>query len=124
MANSIVIDCTSSDAIHPYYSKLLNNNIGVVTPNKKANTTNIELFNTLTKYHNYRYETTVGAGLPILQTIENIINSGDKIISIEAILSGSLSYIFTEYVKQDKQFSYIVKRAQELGYTEPDLKMI
>ncbi len=122
MANSIVIDCTSSDAIYPYYSKLLNNNIGVVTPNKKANTTNIELFNTLTKYHNYRYETTVGAGLPILQTIENIINSGDKIISIEAILSGSLSYIFTEYVKQDKQFSDIVKRAQELGYTEPNPK--
>ena len=64
MADSIVIDCTYSDA-HPYYSELLNNNIGVVTPKKSH--LPLELFNTLTKYHNYRYETTVGAGLPLFK---------------------------------------------------------
>ncbi len=120
LPNSIFVDCTSSEKIFPYYKKLLKNNISVVTPNKKANTNNYNIYKELTIFNNYRFETTVGAGLPIVHTINNIKNSGDKVLKIEAILSGSLSYIFNTFMNTDKFFSEVVKEAQLLGYTEPN----
>ena len=120
--NKVFVDCTSSESIYPHYSKLLDNNISVVTPNKKANTTNIELFDKLRKYNNYRFETTVGAGLPIVDTIRNLINNGDKITKVEAILSGTMSYIFNTFSESDDSFLDVVKKAQSLGYTEPNPK--
>jgi bifunctional aspartokinase / homoserine dehydrogenase 1 len=122
LPNSIFIDCTSSKEIYPYYLKLLQNNVSIVTPNKKANTTNYTIYNELTKFNNYKFETTVGAGLPIVHTIQNIKKCQDKVLKIEAILSGSLSYIFNTFMDTNKLFSQIVKEAQELGYTEPNPK--
>ncbi len=122
LPNSVVIDCTASDEIYPYYKKFLDNNISVVTPNKKANTTDYSLYEELSGYCNYKFETTVGAGLPIVQTIQNIINSGDTILKVEAILSGTLSYIFNTYMNTNDSFYSVVKNAEKLGYTEPNPK--
>tara|TARA_Y100000991_G_C21974577_1_gene351414 strand:- start:478 stop:2865 length:2388 start_codon:yes stop_codon:yes gene_type:complete len=120
--NKVFIDCTSSELIYKNYEKLLNNFVSVVTPNKKANTTNYQLFNSLSKYKNYKYETTVGAGLPVIETIKNLIKNGDKIIKVEAILSGTMSYIFNTYSMINLSFSEVVKNAQKLGFTEPNPK--
>lgn len=122
LPNSIVIDCTASCDIYPYYLDFLSNNISVVTPNKKCNTSGYSLYQQLSKYPNYKYETTVGAGLPVIQTIQNIINSGDEIIKIEAILSGTLSFIFNTYMESNETFYNVVKNAEKLGYTEPNPK--
>ena len=118
--NKVVVDCTASDIIHTYYEKLLMNHIGVVTPNKRGNTQSYSLYKRLTSFSLYKYETTVGAGLPIINTLHNLLLSGDEILEIEGVLSGTLSYIFTEYNHTDKTFVDIVKQAQELGYTEPN----
>ena len=120
--NKVFIDCTSSELIYSKYQYLLNNFISVVTPNKKANTTNYNFFKTITSYPNYKYETTVGAGLPIIDSIKNIMNNGDNIIKVEGILSGTLSYIFNEFSKTNKSFLEIVKNAKKLGFTEPNPK--
>ena len=122
LSNSIVIDCTASCDIYPYYLDFLSNNISVVTPNKKCNTSGYSLYQQLSKYPNYKYETTVGAGLPVIQTIQNIINSGDEILKIEAILSGTLSFIFNTYMESNETFYNVVKNAEKLGYTEPNPK--
>ena len=90
--------------------------------NKKANTTDYSLYEELSGYCNYKFETTVGAGLPIVQTIQNIINSGDTILKVEAILSGTLSYIFNTYMNTNDSFYSVVKNAEKLGYTEPNPK--
>jgi aspartokinase/homoserine dehydrogenase 1 len=118
--NKVVVDCTASDIIHTYYEKLLINHIAVVTPNKRGNTQSYSLYKRLTSFSLYKYETTVGAGLPIISTLHNLLLSGDEILEIEGVLSGTLSYIFTEYNNTDKTFVDIVKQAQELGYTEPN----
>jgi bifunctional aspartokinase / homoserine dehydrogenase 1 len=118
--NKVVVDCTASDIIHTYYEKLLMNHIAVVTPNKRGNTQSYSLYKRLTSFSLYKYETTVGAGLPIINTLHNLLLSGDEILEIEGVLSGTLSYIFTEYNNTDKTFVDIVKQAQELGYTEPN----
>ena len=118
--NKVVVDCTASDIIHTYYEKLLMNHIAVVTPNKRGNTQSYSLYKRLTSFPLYKYETTVGAGLPIINTLHNLLLSGDEILEIEGVLSGTLSYIFTEYNNTDKTFVDIVKQAQELGYTEPN----
>jgi aspartokinase/homoserine dehydrogenase 1 len=120
--NKVFIDCTSSELIYNNYQKLLNNFVSVVTPNKKANTTNYQFFEKLVSYPNYKYETTVGAGLPVVETIKNLIKNGDKIIKVEAILSGTMSYIFNTFSNCDESFLDVVKKAQELGFTEPNPK--
>ena len=120
--NKVFIDCTSSENIYSNYQTLLSNFVSVVTPNKKANTSNYKLFETLTQYPNYKYETTVGAGLPIIETIKNLIKTGDKIIKVEAILSGTMSYIFNTFSTLNIPFLEVVKNAQKLGFTEPNPK--
>ena len=127
LRNSLFIDNTASDLIPNTYNKYLNNGIGIITCNKIANSgtlNNYENLKTLSRNNNcsFLYETNVGAALPVISTLNNLINSGDKIIKIEAVLSGTLNYIFNSFNKVDT-FHKIVSNAVDLGYTEPDPKI-
>jgi bifunctional aspartokinase / homoserine dehydrogenase 1 len=124
LPNSIFIDNTSNKDIVKYYEPTLNASISVVTPNKVANSGPYEYYlklNTTAAKRNvqFLYETNVGAGLPIIGTLKDLLNSGDQIIRIEAVLSGTLSFIFNSY-KAGTSFHDIVKDAKAKGYTEPD----
>ncbi|ETD21180.1 MULTISPECIES: bifunctional aspartate kinase/homoserine dehydrogenase I [Prevotellaceae] len=122
--NSVFVDCTASKEIASLYQTLVENNISVVAANKIAASSQysdyIKLKQTaLARGVKFRYETNVGAGLPIIGTINDLRNSGDKILKIEAVLSGTLNFIFNE-IAADVPFSETVKRAKEQGYSEPD----
>ena len=122
--NTIFVDCTASAKVAAIYPDLLLANISVVTANKLGMAGTWPLYRSIRdaqKKSNARflYETNVGAGLPIINTLNDLKNSGDKIISIEGVLSGTLSFIFNE-LRKGGRFSEIVRRAQEAGYTEPD----
>ena len=124
LSNSIFIDCTASDEITMNYYKLLDASISIVTPNKKASSGPLAYYkkikDTATKRGvKFIYEANVGAGLPVISTLNDLIISGDRIYKIEAILSGSLSYIFNTF-NGIKSFSSVVREAKEKGYTEPD----
>jgi aspartokinase/homoserine dehydrogenase 1 len=124
LSNSVFVDCTASDEIVTYYSKLLNASISIVTPNKKASSGPLKYYREIKNIAARRgvkfiYETNVGAGLPVISTLNDLIISGDRIFKIEAILSGSLSYIFNTF-DGSKPFSAVVREAKEKGYTEPD----
>ena len=122
--NSVFVDCTASKEVAALYQSLLENNISVIAANKIAASSAYENY-----YHlkqtaiqrgvKFRFETNVGAGLPIIGTINDLRNSGDKILKIEAVLSGTLNFIFNE-IGADVPFSETVKRAKEQGYSEPD----
>ena len=124
LPNTVFVDCTASEEIGLHYAEILESHISIVTPNKKANSMKYGYYKELkmlSRKHNVKflYETNVGAALPVISTLSDLIMTGDKILKIEAILSGTLSYIFNNF-KGDKQFSEVVKEAKELGYTEPD----
>jgi aspartokinase/homoserine dehydrogenase 1 len=124
LSNSIFVDCTSSESVAGYYKELLNANISIVTPNKKANSGNYARYAELKAAAQRRgvkflYETNVGAGLPIINTLNDLLLSGDKVIRIEAVLSGTLNFIFSSFAL-GKHFSTIVEEARAKGYTEPD----
>ncbi len=124
LPNSIFVDCTSSEVILTKYLEILNSSISIVTPNKKANSSKyefyLELKHTAQKNNvKFLYETNVGAGLPVISTLQDLVTSGDRILKIEGVLSGTLSYIFNSFNGQ-KPFSQILKEAQEKGFTEPD----
>ncbi|MCC5914497.1 MAG: bifunctional aspartate kinase/homoserine dehydrogenase I [Balneolaceae bacterium] len=124
LPNSIFIDCTASTDIQKVYEEVLSKSISIVTPNKKANSSSQELFDRLQKTadrHNcaFRYETNVGAGLPLIGTMNEMVTTGDRVDRIEGVLSGTLSYIFNNY-DGSTPFSEVVKQAREKGYTEPD----
>lgn len=124
LPNSVFVDCTSSKEVIKHYEEILNASISIVTPNKLANSGNLlsyqKLRNSALKHGaKFLYETNVGAGLPVINTLQDLIFSGDDIIRIEGILSGTLSYIFNNF-KGDKKFSDVVKEAKEKGFTEPD----
>jgi len=124
LRNSIFIDNTASSEIADKYEYILNNSISISTPNKIAASSSLSYYENLQKLAKlrgvkFKYETNVGAGLPVLNTLKDLINSGDKIVKIEGVLSGSLSYIFNTFTSSDS-FSDIVRKAQKLGYTEPD----
>jgi len=124
LPGSTFVDCTSSIEVAGRYESILDANISIVTPNKKANSG---------PFHNYRklkelvqkkgvrflYETNVGAGLPVINTLNDLLLSGDKVIRIESVLSGTLNFIFSAFTK-GKKFSEIVSEAKARGYTEPD----
>lgn len=123
-SNSVFVDCSASGKVVEYYEDILSRSISVVTPNKIANTLSQEKYDKLRELAKSRgasflYETNVGAGLPVISTLSALQNSGDTILKIEAVLSGSLSFIFNSY-NGEQAFSAIVKEAQEKGYTEPD----
>lgn len=124
LPNGIFIDCTASDKIAETYPEVLDGSISVVTPNKKANSATQRYWASLqeTALRNnvkFLYETNVGAGLPIVETIRHQISTGDRIHRIEGILSGTLSYLFNSYDGKTP-FSTLLRQAKELGYTEPD----
>ncbi len=124
LSNSIFVDNTASKTIPDFYKKILESSISISTPNKVASSAKFEFYKELkdlAKKKNTKFliETNVGAGLPIISTIKSLRNSGDSITKIEAVLSGSLSYIFNNF-SSDSSFHDIVKEAQKLGYTEPD----
>ena len=124
LINSVFIDNTANAEIAGLYKEVLLKNISVVTPNKIACASSYENYKELkdiTQQYNSRYlfETNVGAGLPIISTLSDLIKSGDKINKIDAVLSGSLNFIFN-YFNSDTKFADIVKQAQVDGYTEPD----
>jgi aspartokinase/homoserine dehydrogenase 1 len=124
LPNSVFIDCTSDKDIVHSYNDLLKANVSIVTPNKVANSGSYANYETLRKTAlnrgvKFLYETNVGAGLPIINTIQGLIASGDQFLKIEAILSGTLSYIFNNF-KPGVKFVDVVREAKEKGYTEPD----
>jgi aspartokinase/homoserine dehydrogenase 1 len=124
LSNSIFVDCTSSEPVTESYEEILNANISIVTPNKKANSGNLEKYKKLKKTAfkrsvKFLYETNVGAGLPVINTLNDLLLSGDKVIRIEAVLSGTMNFIYSSFV-MGKKFSDVVKEAKAKGYTEPD----
>jgi aspartokinase/homoserine dehydrogenase 1 len=124
LPNSIFVDCTASDAPIAYYESILGSSISIVTPNKRANAGKQRLYERLhatALAHNVRflYETNVGAGLPIINTMNDLVAGGDSILRIDGVLSGTLSYLFNSFTA-DRSFSEIVAEAKEKGFTEPD----
>ena len=122
--NSVFVDCTASKQIATLYQTFLEHNISVVAANKIAASSDYDSYIKLKQTARdrgvyFRYETNVGAGLPIIGTINDLCNSGDKILKIEAILSGTLNFIFNE-IAADVPFSETVRRAKEQRYSEPD----
>ena len=127
LRNSIFVDNTASEIIAKEYARYLNNNIGVVTCNKIAAADELINYLNLKKISRkfgspYLFETNVGAGLPIIDTLNNLIASGDQIIKIQAVLSGSLNFVFNNF-KKGTSFHDVVLEAQQEGYTEPDPKI-
>jgi bifunctional aspartokinase / homoserine dehydrogenase 1 len=124
LPNSVFVDCTASPKIISQYIPLLEENVSVVTPNKYANAGPLENYRRLheaaSRYGvSFCYETNVGAGLPVISTLKDLMHSGDKILKIEAVLSGSVSFIFNSF-HEGTRFSKIVQEAKERGFTEPD----
>lgn len=122
--NSVFVDCTASEQIADLYPTLLSHNVNVVAANKIAASSDYESYKQLKtiarkKDVKFLFETNVGAGLPIINTINSLINSGDKILKIEAVVSGTLNYIFN-VLSKDVPLSRAILMAQEAGYTEPD----
>ncbi|MBX5460728.1 MAG: bifunctional aspartate kinase/homoserine dehydrogenase I [Steroidobacteraceae bacterium] len=124
LPHTVIIDCTASEAIGRKYAEWLGRGMHIVTPNKKANSSELSYYRSLHEARrssgaHYLYETTVGAGLPVIQTLRDLRDTGDEIISIEGIFSGTLAYLFNVYDGRTA-FSDIVKDAKQRGYTEPD----
>lgn len=129
LQNSIFVDCTASSDIAYKYMNLFKRGYSVVACNKITFSAPYKLYSMLKEAAlangaSLRYETTVGAALPILESIERSVNSGDEIIRIEAVLSGTMNYIFSSYRGgEGGTFAEVVKRAQDAGYTEPDPRL-
>ncbi|WP_128544476.1 bifunctional aspartate kinase/homoserine dehydrogenase I [Larkinella soli] len=124
LPNSVFIDCTADKDIPLFYEPLLNANVSVVTPNKVANSGPYEEYRRLQRTAvrrgvKFLYETNVGAGLPVINTLQGLMTSGDRFLKIEAILSGTLSYIFNTF-QPGVSFASVVREAKEKGFTEPD----
>lgn len=122
--NSVFVDCTASPEIAAAYRRILEANISVVAANKIAASSAYENYILLKrtakqKGVKFLFETNVGAGLPIINTLNDLVNSGDKILKIEAVLSGSLNYIFNT-ISEENSLSKTIRMAQSAGYTEPD----
>ena len=122
--NSVFVDCTASDDVASLYPTLLEHNVSVVAANKIAASSDYDSYlrlkeTALRRGVKFLFETNVGAGLPIIGTINDLRSSGDKILKIEAVLSGTLNFIFNE-LSESVPFSETVKRAKEQGYSEPD----
>ena len=124
LPHRVIIDCTASGEVAKHYADWLAAGIHIVTPNKKANSAPLESYRALHQARrlggtHYLYEATVGAGLPVVQTLRDLRETGDEITSIEGIFSGTLAYLFNVY-DGSREFSDIVVEAKQRGYTEPD----
>lgn len=125
--NLIAVDATASADFVKNYIPLVENGFNIVSANKIANTLAFEAYQefrkTLKKHHKtFLYETNVGAGLPVIETIQNLYASGEKINKIRGVFSGSLSYIFNSFSSEENTFSSILNKASDLGLTEPDAR--
>jgi len=123
MPQAVIIDCTASDQVAEHYADWLAAGIHVITPNKHAGSGSLQRYRrikqaTAARAVHWRYEATVGAGLPVIQTLRDLIDSGDRVLSIEGIFSGTLAWLFNQY-QPDMQFSELVRKAHASGYTEP-----
>ena len=123
-SNSVFVDCTASEDVAASYETILEANISVVTPNKKANSESYERYQKLQHIAKKRgcrflFETNVAAGLPVISTLQDLVLSGDKVLNIEGVLSGSINFIFSKF-EEGFKFSEVVKEAKEKGFTEPD----
>ncbi len=124
MPHAVIIDCTASQQIAELYPQFIARGLHIVTPNKRANSGDFEFYQYLhaiaqQKNRFYLYETTVCAGLPVIKTLQDIVATGDEVLSIQGVVSGTLSYILSQLATGQK-FSTIVQQAKQLGYTEPD----
>ncbi len=124
LQNAVFADCTSSEEVVNGYEEILKHSISITTPNKLASSGDLDFFIKLKQVAKkndvkYLYETNVGAGLPVITTLNDLKNSGDRILKIEGVLSGTLSYIFNSF-KENVKFSQVVREAKEKGFTEPD----
>ena len=124
LSHAVFVDCTASPKMKDYYKGLFKAGVSVVTPNKYANAADIEFYKKIRRTlqnspARFLYETNVGAGLPVIETMQTLLETGDEIERIEGILSGTLSYIFNVF-DGSEPFSKVVKKAKEQGYTEPD----
>ncbi|MDR2746360.1 MAG: bifunctional aspartate kinase/homoserine dehydrogenase I [Treponema sp.] len=124
LPNTAFCDCTASDDVSAAYRSIIRSAIPIVTPNKRANSGELAYYRDLTGYSRergipYLYETTVCAGLPVISTLRDLHLSGDRVHRIEAVLSGTLSFIFNNF-DGSKTFSALVREAKARGYTEPD----
>ena len=124
LPHTVLIDCSASEQVARHYREWLAAGIHIVTPNKKANSAELAYYHSLLEARrasgaHYLYETTVGAGLPVIQTLADLKQTGDRIRSIEGIFSGTLAYLFNVY-DGSTPFSAIVRDARQRGYTEPD----
>lgn len=124
LLNPILVDCTSSAEVADKYAALLASGFHIVTPNKKANTSSMEYYVRLRQAaakskRKFQYDTNVGAGLPVIENLQNLLNAGDELIRFSGILSGSLSFIFGK-LDEGMSLSEATKLAKEKGFTEPD----
>ncbi len=124
MYNSIFVDCTANDQAAGLYAELLNANVSIVTANKVAASSSYENYSLLKKTAKrkgvkFLFETNVGAGLPIITTLNDLVNSGDTILKIEAVLSGTLNFIFNT-ISESVPLSKTIRMAKDQGYAEPD----
>ena len=124
LPNTIFIDNTASSDLPKHYAAILDSSISISTPNKIATSSSYEQYLRLKQLAKKRgvqfvYETNVGAGLPVLSTLKDLISSGDRILKIEGVMSGSMSFVFNTF-DEKQAFSEVVKLAKDKGYTEPD----
>ncbi|WP_299226937.1 aspartate kinase [uncultured Psychroserpens sp.] len=125
--NLVVVDTTASQDFVKNYLPLIQSGFHLVSANKIANTLHFDFYKNLrqnlTKYNkHFHYETNVGAGLPVIEIVNNLLNSGDKIYKIRGVFSGSMSYIFNTFSNTDELFSKVLSKASSLGFTEPDAR--
>ncbi|MEO5961964.1 MAG: bifunctional aspartate kinase/homoserine dehydrogenase I [Thermomonas sp.] len=124
MPHAVIVDCSASNAVAEHYPAWLAAGIHVITPNKQAGAGPLERYSAIREARThggarFRYEATVGAGLPIIQTLRDLLDTGDELIAIDGILSGTLAWLFNKF-DGSKPFSELVREAHTLGYTEPD----
>jgi bifunctional aspartokinase / homoserine dehydrogenase 1 len=125
--NSVFVDCTASEEVASYYREILQSNISIVTANKVAASSTYSNYIGLKnvakeKGVKFLFETNVGAGLPIINTLNDLVNSGDSILKIEAVLSGTLNFIFNT-ISAEIPLSQTIRMAKEMGYSEPDPRL-
>ncbi|MDP1828298.1 MAG: bifunctional aspartate kinase/homoserine dehydrogenase I [Archangium sp.] len=120
LPHAVIVDCSSSDAVAGRYAGWLERGIHVITPNKSAGSGPWARYEAIKKKSgHFRYESTVGAGLPIITTLRDLIDTGDEVLCVEGIFSGTLAYLFNKF-DGETPFSALVRQAKDLGYTEPD----
>jgi bifunctional aspartokinase / homoserine dehydrogenase 1 len=124
LPHAVICDCTASGPVSEYYATWLRQGIHIITPNKKANSGPLEYYKRMREAQrrlntHFFYEANVGAGLPIISSIRDLLRTGDQFLEIEGVFSGTLSFIFNEF-DGSEPFSAVVARARELGYTEPE----